>query len=47
LRASLGLSGGEFEKYARTVLHYRDKFVAHLDEELKKGCARTSSIHPL
>jgi hypothetical protein len=35
LRASLGFSGGEFEKYARTVLHYRDKFVAHLDDELK------------
>ena len=35
LRAKLGLSGGEFEKYARTVLHYRDKFIAHLDDDLK------------
>jgi hypothetical protein len=35
LRARLGLSGGEFGKYARTVLHYRDKFIAHLDDDLK------------
>jgi hypothetical protein len=34
LHAKLGLSGGQFEKYAKTVLHYRDKFVAHLDDEV-------------
>jgi hypothetical protein len=34
LRESLGLSGGQFDKYAKTVLHYRDKFVAHLDDEV-------------
>lgn len=49
LCAGLGMSEKEFRAYARSTLRYRNKFVAHLDEErimhiprarvLRKSCA--------
>jgi hypothetical protein len=33
LYARLGVSDAEFTLYGKTIKHYRDKFVAHLDEE--------------
>lgn len=33
LYARLGISKREFENYAKPILRYRNKFVAHLDEE--------------
>jgi hypothetical protein len=33
LYAHLGMSKREFENYAKPILKYRNKFVAHLDEE--------------
>lgn len=34
LYAHLGISQKEFRNYAKPILRYRNKFVAHLDEEL-------------
>lgn len=33
LYARLGMSKREFENYAKPILRYRNKFIAHLDEE--------------
>jgi hypothetical protein len=33
LYAHLGVTEPEFASYGKTIKHYRDKFVAHLDEE--------------
>ncbi len=40
LFAHLGLTKREFENYAKPILRYRNKFVAHLDEDKEANIAR-------